>query len=80
MKTTRKTKVSSMFTPAAWQWNPSSLQVADGKRIQWWSAGGACSLIGIDEARELVTARAAFCGSAGHVCQVHDRIDGRNAA
>ncbi len=80
MKTTRTKKTVKMFAPAAWQWDPASLQVEDGKRIQWWSAGGSCSLISLDEARKLVATRAAFCGSAGHVCQVHDRIDGCNAA
>ena len=44
-----------------------------------WSAGGSCRLISVDDARKLVAARAFFLGSTIHICQVHDRIDGRNA-
>lgn len=70
-----------MFAPAAWQWDASSLtgSAATG-RVQWWSAEGSCSMISLDEARRIVKARAAFCGSASHVCEVHDRIDAGNAA
>ena len=82
MKTTRTTKAARKvtFTPTAWQWDSNSLQVDAGKRVQWWSAGGSCSLISLEEARKLVANRAAFCGSSRHVCQVHEGIDGSNAS
>lgn len=70
-------KAAPTFAPAAWQWSPDSLRPIG--KIQFWSAEGSCSLVSPEKARELVQARAAFVGSAIHICQVHDRIDGRNA-
>ena len=75
------------FTPAVWQWDPMTLTQAQGPdgsprptTVQWWSAGGSCSVISLDEARTLVAKRAAFCGGVSHVCQVHDGIRGVNAS
>lgn len=75
-----KTSKRGIFAPAKWQWDPS--QVCGGQmggRVQLWSAGGSMTLISVAEAQKLVRLRAAFVGSAIHVCQVHDRIDGVNA-
>lgn len=74
--TKSKRRAPSMFTPAAWQWDPLSVT---SERVQWWSAGGSCSTMSLAEARKLVAASAAFVGSDHHVCQVHERIDGANA-
>lgn len=61
----------STYTPAAWQWDPAQLTT---ERVQYWSAGGSMSMITLDAARLLVTHRAAFVGSAQHICQVHEGI------
>lgn len=65
------------FCPAVWQWKPESVTAA---HVQFWTASGTMTLVTMTEARKLVEARAAFAGSTNHVCQVHDRIDGSNAA
>ena len=59
------------YAPASWQFDPSQLPETEHGKVQVWSASGCLrGLVSTAEARKLVAAKAAFIGSANHVCEV----------
>lgn len=89
MKTTKRSSKTDApkftYAPTAWQWDSENISDATAApgfkdRIQLWSASGTMSLVTVARAKELVRIRAAFVGGPLFINQVHDGIDGRNAA